>query len=256
MKIKELEVGDSPQNFIPLPDPKNPAPGVDIVCQYPEELQKLMDADVKNAIRDTSTMSASLTRSFNGEYLISAAKLKRAPYDGYLHRLSSKYGINQDFRGGPKLLTHSLRGRLKANVEYIFALVKDGETSKILLLPRTEVMLINGKYYEGRHTHREFLFGRDDNGLLAAGTMYVDPYNISFNFRTGHFMVQMERPEVLALIRRTILEAVSFANDKTLPNSRPLYSQLVKTKLEYTSNDKPSHSVEQELSASKHVVKL
>jgi len=230
-----------------LPNIKEPQAGVDIISEFPMPLRKRMNADIIHSILITPHIHNKLVTNQEGEYIISPDKAVRGAYDTFLKELTQKYGIDERFKHGPRVLDHYLKAQLTTGDEYLFGLVKNDLTTKILVLPRDEILHIDDVYCMGRHTHREFLFGVDHASLIAAGTLVVNVHGLQFNFRTGHFNVHWEDAQKLARIRRMMTEIVSFATDKTLPNHHPTFPQMSKFAMEYEPEHKPTHSVWDEL---------
>lgn len=229
----------------PIPDPRVVSEGVDVVSLYPKVLQELMGEEVKVAIRKTHSMKAVMKKDSMAKYAICPNKLERAPYDDFLAELCQQFGTNQHFNGGPQRYSRQLMKNLEPYQEHLFGMVGEQlSDAELYLLPRNETLKIDDKYYQGRHTHREFL-SKSPDGLLAAGTLMVDAFHLpKFNFRTGHFMVHTDEPKQLAQLRQKMLRKLA-----GIEEHEPVIKEFqFWSALPYDGYaDKPKHSVFDEL---------
>ena len=245
-RVKVFPVG-SRENPFKLPDAKRS--NATFFQEIAPDLLELMSHEVREVIRAIPSIQSKLVWDEEAKgYRLSQEKQRQRPYDEFHRSLTLRYGQDPLFRGGPKQLTARLKSRLELNQEHIFGVVKDDDKIKILVLPRNEVIqLPNGKYYQCRHTHPEFL--PEVNGtLVAAGTFIPEPTTLKFNFRTGHFSIHQDDAKKLAKIRLVIHEAFQWASDQTLCNVNPTHEQLKKLALEYQKEHQPTHSVYDETS--------
>lgn len=229
----------------PLPDPKTRPPSVDIISLYPEAIQERMNDEIKEAIRKTYLMKATMQKSDTGHYSICSNKQERAPYDRFLAQLCQQYGTDPLFRDGARLFDAQLLREMLPYREYLFGLSgQQLEHSTLRILPRNEVLTIDNQYYQGRHTHTEFLTP-SQTSLLAAGTIMVDHFQMpKFNFRTGHFMVHMDDPKALIHLRSILLQRLTLTtNLSNLHFQFQLWSALSYEDFK----DKPAHSVINEI---------
>lgn len=179
---------DLPIGCIGLPNPNIPHDS-DPVSLYSQTLQALMTESVKTSIRYAHKATSALDKDPNtGGFYIMPEKKDRAPYDDYLRDLTRQYGTNTRFRSGPQFFDQQLLSVLAPQQEYIFGITMD---KQLFILPRREILCIDDVFYEGRHTHREFLMGKYNQSLLAAGTLFVSrgtlAKTVGYNLRTGHF---------------------------------------------------------------------
>lgn len=195
-----------PLQCVKLPNP-NLASACDPVSMYHPFFQDAMDESVKEAIRFARKGLPELNKDpVTGGYRIMEAKQKRAPYDDFLKYFTSNYGTDSRFPNGPRSFNGVLLSELKPMEEYIFGLVFFREKAEspsfsknaleMFMLPRREILSCKDNknvdvFYEGRHTHKEFLFGHKNQSLVGAGTLFVSHgeafKTIGFNLRSGHF---------------------------------------------------------------------
>lgn len=209
-----------PNKCIPLPNPN--IPHTDPVALYAPCFQAAMTDSVKIAIRSASHISPKLNKDpKTGGYFIMEAKQLRAAYDDFLRFFTLQYGIDHRFKPGPKILDRSLLAELRPEEEYIFALAARPTPHlynqiEMHLLPRQEILFMDNALYEGRHTHREFLDGQNDQSVIAAGTLFVSPGTLSktvgYNLRTGHFGCHKDtkekRDQLMELVFQTISQSL------------------------------------------------